>query len=236
VAKAGDIIENPITGERITFLKTTQETNGELLRFEYVLPPGFTISEHFHPHQEERHEVLSGTLRGRVGGQERDYAAGERVVGSAGVPHAWRNSSSEEELRIISELRPPLVLETIMETSFGLARDGKTTKKQGIPKNPLQLAVLVDEMRGMFYSSAVPVAVQEAFLALFAVVASVGRMLGYKARYPEYSGPEEPPQREDRRRVAVTREMKGSLVAASVLLLTFVVLMLILRRRRSSGW
>ena len=54
---------------------------------------------------EERHEVLSGTLRGRVGGQERDYAEGERVVGPAGVPHAWRNASSEEELRIISEIR-----------------------------------------------------------------------------------------------------------------------------------
>jgi quercetin dioxygenase-like cupin family protein len=234
VAKAGDIIENPITGERITFLKTTQETNGELLRFEYVLPPEFTISEHFHPHQEERHEVILGTLRGRVGGQERDYAEGERVVGPAGVPHAWRNPSSEEELRIISELRPALVFETIMETSFGLARDGKTTKKQGIPKNPLQLAVLVDETRGMFYSGRVPVPVQEVFLALFGVVASVGRLLGYKARYPEYSGPEEPPQREDRRKAAVTREMRGGVVAASALL-TFVVLMLIGWRRRSSG-
>ena len=155
------------------------------------------------------------------------------VVGPAGVPHAWRNSSSEEELRIISEIRPPLVFETLMETSFGLARDGKTTK-QGIPKNPLQLAVLVDETRGMFYSSRAPVAVQEAFLALFAVVASVGRLLGYKARYPEYSDPEEPPQREDRRKAAVIREMKGGVVAASALL-TFGVLMLIWRRRRSSG-
>jgi hypothetical protein len=186
------------------------------LRFEYVLPPGFTISEHFHPHQEERHEVLSGTLRGRVGGQERDYPEGESVVGPAGVPHAWQNPSSEEELRIISELRPPLVFETIMETYCGLAQDGKTTK-QGIPKNPLQLAVLVDEMRGMFYSSRAPVAVQEAFLALFAVVASVGRLLGYKARYPEYSGPEEPPQREDRRLAALSEEMKGGVVAASAL-------------------
>jgi hypothetical protein len=86
----------------------------------------------------------------------------------------------------------------------------------------------------MFYSSRAPMAVQEAFLTLFAVVASVGRLLGYKARYPEYSGPEEPPQTEDRSWVALTREMKGSLVAASILL-TFVVLMLIWRRRRSSG-
>src|SRR3712207_8618835 len=52
-------------------------------------------------------------------------------------------------------------------------------------KNPLQLAVLVDETRGMFYASRVPVVVQEAFLALFAVAAWVGRLLGYKVRYPE---------------------------------------------------
>ena len=233
MAKAGDVIENPDTRERITFLKTTRETNGQLLRYEDVLHPRFTIPEHVHPRQEERHEVLSGTLRGRVGGQERDYAAGERVIGPAGVPHAWRNPSEDEELHIVSELRPPLRFETLFETSFGLSRDGKTTK-QGIPKNPLQLAVLVDETRGMFYFSRVPVAVQEAFLALLAVVASVGRLLGYKARYPEYSGPEEPPQREDSREGAVSKPMKRGLVAAGVLL-TIVVLMLIRRRRRSSG-
>jgi quercetin dioxygenase-like cupin family protein len=125
VAKAGDVIENPITGERITFLKTTQETDGKMLRFEYVVPPRFSIPEHVHPYQGERHEVLSGTLWGRVGGQERDYTQGERVVGPAGVPHAWQNPSSEEELRFVSELRPPLVFETILRppsASRGMAR------------------------------------------------------------------------------------------------------------------
>jgi quercetin dioxygenase-like cupin family protein len=232
VAKAGDVVENPDTRERITFLKTTQETNGELLRFEYVLPPGFTISEHFHPHQEERHEVLSGTLRGRVGGQERDYAEGERVVGPAGVPHAWRNPSSEEELRIISELRPPLVFETIMETSFGLARDGKTTK-QGIPKNPLQLAVLADEMRGMFYYSRVPVAVQEAFLALFGVLASVGRLLGYKARYAEYSDPEESLGANSERTSTDSKASKSGAVVAAVLGVFLALYLLRWRGRQS---
>ena len=136
MAKAGELIENPITGERITFLKTTRETNGQLLRFEYVLPPRFTIPEHVHPRQEERHEVLSGTLWGRVGGQEQVITEGQRVIGPAGVPHAWRNPSEDEELHIVSELRPPLRFETLFETAFGLARDGKTTK-QGMPKNPL---------------------------------------------------------------------------------------------------
>ena len=233
MAKAGDVIENPITGERITFLKTTRETNGELLRFEYVLPSRFYIPEHFHSDQEERHEILSGTLRGRVGGQERNYREGERVVGPAGVPHAWQNPSSDEELRLVSELRPPLAFETILETTFGLARDGKTTK-QGIPKNPLQIAVLADESRGMFYASQVPIAVQEGFLTLLALLASVGRLLGYKARYPEYSGPEEPPQREARRSATASAAMKGGVLAATALI-TFVVLLLIRRRRRLSS-
>ena len=231
MAKAGDVIENPITRERITFLKTTRETNGELLRFEYVVPPRFFIPEHFHPRQEERHEVLSGTLRGRVGGQERDYSEGERVVGPAGVPHAWKNPSSEEELHFVSEIRPPLVFESLLETTFGLARDGKSTK-QSIPKNPLQIAVLADESRGMFYATRVPVGVQEGFLTLLGLLASVGRLLGYKARYPEYSGPEEQPQREDRRSAAVSEARKGGALAATALL-TLVVLLLIRRRSRS---
>jgi quercetin dioxygenase-like cupin family protein len=233
MAKAGDIIENPITGERITFLKTTRETNGELLRFEYVVPPRFFIPEHFHPRQKERHEVLSGTLRGRVGGQERDYGEGQKVVGPAGVPHAWKNPSSDEELRFVSELRPPLVFESILDTTFGLARDGKSTK-QGIPKNPLQLAVLADESRGMFYATRVPVAVQEGFLTLLALLASVGRLLGYRARYPEYSGPEEPPQKEARRSATVSEAMNRGVLATTALL-TFMVLLLIRRRSRSSG-
>lgn len=234
VAKAGELIENPITGERITFLKTTRETDGRLLRFEYVLPPGFTIPEHVHPQQEERHEVLSGTLRGRVGGQERHYGEGERVVGPAGVPHAWQNPSSREEVRFVSEIRPPLAFETFLETYCGLARDGKLTS-QGIPKNPLQLAVLVDEVRGTFYSTRAPVAVQEAFLALFGVLASVGRLLGYKARYPEYSGPEETPQKEGGGPVSDSEVTKGDVFVVATALLAFVVIVLIWRRRYSSG-
>jgi quercetin dioxygenase-like cupin family protein len=104
----GEVVENPITGERITFLDTAGDTGGELSRFEYVLPPRFSIPEHVHPRQEERHEVLSGTLRGRVGGRERDF--GERAIGPPDVPHAWRNPSRDEVNAIkaqVREGRPP---------------------------------------------------------------------------------------------------------------------------------
>ncbi len=78
MASQGDVIENPLTGVRITFQQTTGD---ELLPFEYVLPPRFSIPEHLHPRRDERHEALSGTLRGRVEGREQDSRKGEHAVG-----------------------------------------------------------------------------------------------------------------------------------------------------------
>ena len=57
MASQGDVIENPLTGVRITFQQTTGD---ELLPFEYVLPPRFSIPEHIHPRQDERHEASQG--------------------------------------------------------------------------------------------------------------------------------------------------------------------------------
>jgi hypothetical protein len=76
--------------------------------------------------------------------------------------------------------------------------------------------------------------VQEGFLTLLALLASVGRLLGYRASYPEYSGPEEPLQRDDTRSATASEAMKGRVIAAAVLI-TFVVLLLIRRRSRSRG-
>ena len=181
MARRGETIENPITGERITFIETAQDTNGELLMFEYVLPPCFSIPEHIHPRQEERHEVLSGTLRGRVRGQERDFRAGERVVGPPGVPHAWRNPSEDEELRIVSELRPALRFEALMEVYFKIARDLKTDKK-GVPKHLLHMVILANESRHDFYPTGIPIMVWKIFLALLGALAHVGKRLGYGVR------------------------------------------------------
>ena len=153
MANAGDTIRNPLTGERITFLQTTRDTNGELLRFEYLIPPGFSIPEHVHPHQEERHEVVSGILRGRVGGSEGTFVEGQRVTGPAGVPHAWRNPSDDGGLLIFSELRPALGFENVIETAFAIAGDPKIDK-MGAPGHLLRLSMLLDGSREDFYPTA----------------------------------------------------------------------------------
>ena len=59
---AGDSIENPVTGERLVFRKTSRETGGQAVVFEtFVQPNGFVAAAHVHPSQEERFEILRGS-------------------------------------------------------------------------------------------------------------------------------------------------------------------------------
>ena len=127
--------------------------------------------------KEERHEVLSGTLRGRVGGQERDYGEGQVAVGPPGVPHAWRNPSDEEDLLLVSELEPALHMEDLLELGSLIMGDLKRDKI-GAPKHLLRLAVLTSEAKDDFYFTQTPI---QAPLTLFAALGSVGRLLGYEA-------------------------------------------------------
>jgi hypothetical protein len=129
MAKAGQEIYNPRQKDRIVFKKTARDTDGELLRLEVFAPPGAAPPpDHVH-----------GTLRTRVGGEERTLRAGERMVVPAGVGHTWW-IEGEEEGRVLVEFRPALNTETFFETMYGLVRDGKTDD-DGVPPL-LQMAIL----------------------------------------------------------------------------------------------
>jgi mannose-6-phosphate isomerase-like protein (cupin superfamily) len=194
MASRGETIENPLTGERMTFLETARDTDGELLRMDYVAPPRSKgPTEHVHMLQEERFEGVSGVLGVHVGGRELHLEEGQSAVGPPGVPHKWWNPG-EEEVRFVAELRPALNTEEFFETAWGLARDGKATGL-GIPTNPLQLAVLAGAHRGEAYFTAFPwppILVQKVLFGILSLLAPLARLLGYKERYPEYSGPEPP--------------------------------------------
>ena len=175
-------IENPVTGERLVVLETGRDTGGELFAAEYFLRAGGSVEAHLHPRQEEVHEVISGRARFRIAGSERIAARGDRLVTPPGVPHAlWNIGDDEAHFRV--EYRPALPdPERFFETFYGLARDGKTNAK-GMP-GLLQLAVMAREY-GDFVRAASPRwPVQR---ALFAILAPLGRLRGYRASYPEYS-------------------------------------------------
>ena len=194
IASRGGPIENPLVGhefryfrDRFRILESSRDTDDGSLRGDYFAPPGAKVPEHIHVGQEESFEVISGTLGVSVGGRELTLSPGQSAVGPPDVPHRWWNPGDEEVYFLVG-LRPALHMETVFETWFGLARDGKTIG--WLPKNPLQLVVLVHEVGGWFYYTGVPKPVWKALFAPVAALAFVGRLLGYRARYPEYSGPE----------------------------------------------
>jgi quercetin dioxygenase-like cupin family protein len=178
VIRSGDTIHNPITGERITFHQTSADTNGEAVVIECTVQPhGFVAAAHVHPSQSERFAVVDGTLGVKAGKKERTLGRGDVAVVEPGTPHKFWNAG-EDEVRFVCEVRPALQFESLLETMFALAADGKTNKK-GMP-NRLRLAVIagahVDTVRLPFP----PAWLQRAGLSLGA---PIGRGLGYRPTY-----------------------------------------------------
>jgi mannose-6-phosphate isomerase-like protein (cupin superfamily) len=176
--RPGQVIDNPVTGERLVFLKTSQETNGELVEFEaFVKPTGFVAAVHLHPYQEERFHVLRGTVGFKLDKSRMLAGPGQRVTVPAGTPHKFWNAG-EDEAHFVCEVRPALQFEQLIETMYGLASDGKTNRK-GMP-NPLRLAVIAhahfDDVRLPFP----PLWMQRMGLAFGA---PIGRLLGYEPTY-----------------------------------------------------
>jgi len=184
--RQGDTIENPITGERVTFLKTSAETDGKLVVIDTtVAPGGFVAAEHVHPYQSERFEVLSGEVEFRRSGEIVVAKAGDVVMVEPGTSHQFRNLGSEE-IRFRTEVRPALTFETFLETMFGLASDGKTNRK-GLP-NPFHLAVIMSEQFDLVRLPSPPAWMQRMGLVF---ASPLGRLFGYESTYIPAKEPQE---------------------------------------------
>ncbi len=179
MARAGDVIENPVSGERIAFEKTGAETDGSYLAGEIVLAPhGAGPPEHVHPVIEERFRVVSGTLGARVGGEARTVQAGESFTVPAGTPHRWWNDTAEE-VRIAFEVRPALPLDRFLESAFALVHQGKSNRK-GLP-GPLRMAPILRRHADVLHLARPPLVVQRPLMRLLGALAG---LLGYPDEYP----------------------------------------------------
>ena len=93
------------------------EVGDELLEMEATysgemgMPP-----EHLHPKQAERFEVLEGSMRAIVGGEEKVYGQGESFEVPVGTPHQM---AAEGPTRMRWEVRPALRTAEFFERLYG---------------------------------------------------------------------------------------------------------------------
>ncbi|HUG64795.1 MAG TPA: cupin domain-containing protein [Gaiellaceae bacterium] len=176
--RAGDSIENPVTGERLVFQRTTAETNGDSILFEcFVKPSGFVAAAHVHPFQQERFQIIEGSVTFKLNGQELPTGPGDYILVPAGMKHQFWNAG-DTEARFACEVSPALGFESLIETMFTLAQEGKTNRK-GMP-NPLRLAVIAQAHFDTVRLPFPPAWMQRMGLALGA---PLGRLFGYGPTY-----------------------------------------------------
>jgi quercetin dioxygenase-like cupin family protein len=176
--RKGDRLENPVTGEILIFHRTSRETDGEAVLVETIVrPDGFVAAAHLHPHQTERFEVLEGRLGLFIDGEEVLAGPGDVVTVEPGTAHSFWNAG-ETEARFLCEVSPALEFESLIETMFSLAAEGKTNRK-GMP-NPLRLAVIARSHFDTVRLPFPPAWLQRVGLALGA---PLGRLLGYRPTF-----------------------------------------------------
>ena len=114
-------IVNAATGESVRFIRTADETGGELLVMEARWTrPRHRTPLHRHPAMEERWLVLEGRVGFRIAGEETVAGPGESVIAPRGSLHANWDAGDEPALMRI-ELRPALRWEEFVRQLFALA-------------------------------------------------------------------------------------------------------------------
>jgi Cupin domain len=140
--------------------------------------PGATVAAaHSHAYQSETFRVVEGRVGFKVDGKKVELVPGDGVTVLPRTAHkSW--NAGEGPARFTCEVRPALAFEQLIETMFGLAADGKTSKK-GMP-NPLRLAVIARHHFDDVRLPLIPHVLQRAALALGA---PIGKAFGYREAY-----------------------------------------------------
>ena len=160
-----DCILNPVTGDTLKVLPA----GGDRL-FEFTLPAGSNGSPlHFHTRIRERFEVVDGCLTMIAGNphQPRLLGKGESLSVEPGVVHRFWNPRPDP-VTFRCEVSPSQDFETFILALYQLGIEGRTGAS-GLPRNPLQIAVLLE--LADFHFPGVPVALQRAFRRVLTALA-----------------------------------------------------------------
>src|SRR5690242_17365617 len=119
-------ISNPVTGQSIRFIQTSKDTGGVLLEMESVYAANSQEPvEHYHPFQDEDFLVIQGEVTVRINDERRILKQGDWLHIPRNVHHSMWNSSGSKAV-VSWRVIPAYETEYLLETTFGLARNGKT--------------------------------------------------------------------------------------------------------------
>ncbi|MFY9487908.1 MAG: cupin domain-containing protein [Solirubrobacterales bacterium] len=177
-----EVWENPVTKEYARVLELPWwNDEGRAVAELKALPGARVAGEHMHPALTEKFTVESGELAVVRDGEKSVLSAGAVAVIEPGVWHDWWNEGDLDAI-VRVEITPGERFMHMIETIFGLAREGHVNKK-GMP-DPLQLSLIATEFADVIVFRKPPAAVQK---VLFGVLGSIARRRGYRGTYPTLS-------------------------------------------------
>ena len=180
--EVGEIWENPVTLERAVIVEVPWLNDESRVVADLTALPGArVVGEHLHPALHERFSVRAGELTMLRDGERSVLRAGEQAAIEPGVWHDWWNEGEVDAI-VRVEITPGERFAHMIETLFGLAREGHVNKR-GMP-DPLQLALFATEFSDVAVFRKPPAAVQR---VLFGALAPIARRRGYRATYPSMS-------------------------------------------------
>ena len=191
--RVGDWIENPSAGLKVCFTVLPQETQGQRYEADFVFQPltgKGSAPLHLHPTIVETFIVITGQARYQLQGKEYSAQPKEQIVLPSNFPHLhpWSVSSEELRMHLVATSTPAdvdvlnRVINSVI-TGFGLARDGKTNKAGGQPRNLLQGAVIAQYAAPGFYPAGFPIPLMR---LLIGGLARLGWAAGFRPTYDAY--------------------------------------------------
>lgn len=129
MARHGQVISNPRTGQRMKFV----ELSPAELQIDTVNPPTHEREPlHVHPRQTSGAQVMSSRLVFEVGGERRTLVSGDTITIPANTPHRFWNEGPHDA-HSLQFFRPALDTAAFFETLFALAQRGQLDR-HGMPK------------------------------------------------------------------------------------------------------
>ncbi len=143
ITTANRTIKNPIIKDIVTFIDTSNETNGKQTLIKVELAPTGGNDLHFHKSFDETFTVLEGKLGIQVEKEIIYLNKGESATALKGQIHRFFNPSDEHDTAFNVLIQPGNQgFETSVQVAYGLARDGLTNSEM-MPKSFYHLALLL---------------------------------------------------------------------------------------------